>query len=85
MHPIPTDHAAKKLHLRTHNERDGAAGRFLCTWTGCTESYAHKDNRNKHVMSVHWEVKFQCDVSGCGRVYAREHEVTRHKRTEHHR
>ncbi|KAI0674075.1 hypothetical protein C8Q78DRAFT_989114 [Trametes maxima] len=81
-HPLPVDVAAQKLHLRTHNERN-AASRFLCTWTGCSNSYAHKDSRNKHVMSVHWEVRFRCGVSGCRHEFVRQDEVTQHRHTAH--
>ncbi|KAI0646071.1 hypothetical protein C8Q79DRAFT_960859 [Trametes meyenii] len=36
-------------------------------------------------MSPHWGIKFRCDAPGCEHEYARKDEVTRHKRTAHHR
>ena len=86
-HRLTSSKSVNQKHANTHPRVSKNEPGFRCTFLGCrsTVQYGTKHSRNKHILEHHWGHRFPCDVPGCDKVFGREDEVPRHKRTAHRR
>ncbi|KAH9896611.1 hypothetical protein C8Q73DRAFT_416948 [Cubamyces lactineus] len=84
-HRLSPSKSVNQKHANTHKRAGANDPGFRCTFLGCnsTVQYATKCSRNKHIFDHHWGYRFPCDVQGCTKVYGREDELARHKRSKH--
>lgn len=84
-HELTKNYDIDWKHLTVSHDRS-VAGKWPCTFPRCSKIYAHKCDRTKHIVTVHWKpygIKVYCPEPGCDKAYPRKDVLAVHRRMAH--